>query len=68
VHSSPSAASLQQHQMAPTNDLYMKSMLFTQQPWKAVLVDAAGKHIAAHRDILQPPRQPASQFSVAYCI
>lgn len=43
VHSSAAPAHLQQQQQVRPNDLYMSPMLFSmRQPWKAVLVDAAG--------------------------
>lgn len=42
-HSTAAAEQLVQQQIRPANDLYMNGMFLLQQPWKAVLVDAAGE-------------------------
>lgn len=42
LHGSSACASLQQQQIRPANELYMNGLVWMQQPWKAVLVDAAG--------------------------
>jgi len=42
LHGCSACASLQQQQIRPANELYMNGLVWMQQPWKAVLVDAAG--------------------------
>lgn len=42
VHSSGPLSHLAQRQIRPTSDLYRHGLMLSPQPWKAVLVDAAG--------------------------
>lgn len=43
LHISAPCAALQHHEIKPEGGLYLDGLLFMKQPWKAVLVDAAGK-------------------------
>lgn len=42
IHSSGPASHLAQRQIRPASDLYRHGLMLSPQPWKAVLVDAAG--------------------------
>lgn len=42
IHSSGPLSHLAQRQIRPASDLYSHGLMLSAQPWKAVLVDAAG--------------------------
>jgi hypothetical protein len=70
VQSSAAAAGLQQRQIrSPASELYMNGLMFMQQPWKAVLVDAAGERawaLPVQPQAVQLPRT-ACQMEPLHC-